>query len=248
MAQHKFLQTQDESDLESDHKIPSLSSALEAFIYSLHTRFCGSLDMKELRQMEEQNRLTTAVLDSQLQLEMAKAKLETVEYEIEAEEIHAKTKTELAGYESETRIHQAIKNLEQAKHELDLMCDPRGREAKKDVEMLKIEKCLSDLRASIREHDRRGQDKETATTSKSAKTPDEWREAYLARLKVNADDEKAIEQWRKERLSELDREKQEELDRLEESSLSDEDKKKRELEIEARYANRRHKIITTKLR
>ena len=66
-------------------------------------------------------------------------------------------------------------------------------------------------------------------------------------LQVQIEDQAVLDQWRRDRLAELDDLKHNELAEVDASPWSDDQKAKKRGEIEARYSNRREVILMAKL-
>lgn len=250
MFENKSLELRDRNKSEAVETDPSdlgyFSSALVALSRSLHARFCTSLEMRNLAKERDRNELKASLLSSKAKVARAQNELKNISYETQAETIKAKSTVQLADLESQKKICQAEKGLAQTKNDLDLVIDPESHLLRKRETSLRFEEKIATLRASIRTHTREENTGTETASSKPKPSPEEYRDRKMTRLKVIVEDDAVLDEWRKDRLAELDDLKHNELAEVDASPWSDDQKAKKRYEIEARFSNRREQILTAK--
>ena len=154
------------------------------------------------------------------------------------------------GVSSEAEIYRKRTELEDAKHEWLLASDGSYQQLKGDDAKRRLQASIFDSEVKIAEAKAKIRNHETPSQQEKStrRTPEEKREQFVERLNVQAEDMTRLDEWRKEKLSNLDARMAGELRDLEDLPLSEEEKNKRRMEIKARYARQREEILKAKFK
>jgi|GEM_PF-4055831 len=217
------------------------SSAWDLCRNALRDCFSMNLEMKKIYMMTRLNQTMTSFFESEATLKVASVKPEAAEHEAQVLLAKAKTEQELNQHQSREELYKAESKVEEAKEELELSKDEDLQSLRKQKLMAGIQKSIAKLDSRTRGYNAIDTDKQEPSPKIS---PEGYRERMMGRLDVKAEDIAALDKWKRDQLQELEEAKEEELAAIEAGPGTLENKQKRRLETEARYAKRREQILS----